>query len=133
MPLMGFTAQTGAPTLAVFVNLTPIFSVVMVGLIGVHWADRLADAAVGKRSLVVIVGERIRYAQYGFAILAYALALALAEYTMPFQVSLAILTTLPVGIWAVATFGKNSSPTPSVFAMMGTIATASVGWVIAGS
>ena len=133
MPLMGFTTQTGEPSLAAFVNLTPIFSIVMVGLIGVHWADRLADAAVGKRSLVVIVGERIRYVHYGFAALAYVLALVLAAYTMPFQVSVAILSTFPVGIWAVATFGKNSSPTQSVFAMMGTIAAASIGWVIAGS
>lgn len=133
MPLMGFTVQTGTPTLAALVNLTPIFSIVMVGLIGVHWADRLADAAVGKHSLVVLVGERIRYVHYGFAILAYVLALVLAEDTMPFQVSMAILATLPVGIWAVATFGKDSSPTPSVFAMMGTIAAASVAWVIAGS
>lgn len=133
MPLMGFTAQTGEPTLMAFVNLTPIFSIVMVGLIGVHWADRLADAAVGKRSLVVIVGERIRHAHYGFAILAYMLALVLAEYTMPFQVSIAILATLPLAAWAVVTFGKNSSPTPSVFAMMGTIAAASIGWVIASS
>lgn len=133
MPLMGFTVQTGEPTLAAFVNLTPIFSIVMVGLIGVHWADRLADAAVGKRSLVVIVGERIRYAHYGFAILAYGLALVLAESTMPSPVSLAILATLPIAVWAVVTFGKDSSPTPSVFAMMGTIAAASIGWVIAGS
>jgi 1,4-dihydroxy-2-naphthoate polyprenyltransferase len=132
MPLMGFTVQTGEPTLDAFVNLTPIFSIVMVGLIGVHWADRLADAAVGKRSLVVIVGERIRFAHYGFAALAYVLALVLAEYTMPLQVSLAILATFPVGMWAVATFGKDSSPTPSVFAMMGTIAAASIGWVFVG-
>lgn len=132
MPLMGFTAQTGAPTLTAFVNLLPIFSVVMVGLIGVHWADRLADAAVGKRSLVVIVGERIRYVHHACAVLAYVLALVLAQFTMPSQVSIAILATLPVGIWAVATFGKDSSPTPSVFAMMGTLAAASIGWVIVG-
>lgn len=87
---------------------------------------------MGKRSLVVIVGERIRYVHHACAVLAYGLALVLAQFTMPSQVSIAILATLPVGIWAVATFGKDSSLTPSVFAMMGTIAAASIGWVIVG-
>jgi 1,4-dihydroxy-2-naphthoate polyprenyltransferase len=130
MPLMGYTTQTGAPSLTAFINLLPIFAIVMVGLFGVHWADRVADAAVGKRSLVVIVGDRIRYWYYGFAVLAYSLAVVLAGFTMPLPVTVAILLTLPIGIWAVVTFGKQDSPLPSGLAMMGAIAAAAVGWII---
>jgi len=134
MPLMGYTVQTGAPTLTAWLNLTPIFSIVMVGLLGVHWADREADAIVGKRSLVVIMGERSRNLHSASAVLTYVLTIALAATsTLPLPVAIAILSTLPVSAWAVVTFTRTTSPFLSGFAIMTTIGMAAVGWIVAAS
>lgn len=131
MPLMGYTVQTGRPSLTAVVALVPIFCIVMVGLLGVHWADRRADKAVGKRSLVVLLGERTRQLHWSFAALAYVSALVLTGWILPRQVSVAILLTLPVSGWAVLTFTRQDSPAPSSLAMASVIAAASVGWVMA--
>ena len=132
MPLMGYTVQTGTPTLTAVLNLTPIFPVVMVGLLGVHWADREADAIVGKRSLVVIMGHHSRILHIVMAVMTYALAVALAAVSiLPVPVAIAILSTLPISVWAVVTFTRSTSPLPSGLAMMMTIGMAAIGWVIA--
>lgn len=132
MPLMGYVVQTGTPTLTALLDLTPIFPIVMVGLLGVHWADREADAIVGKRSLVVILGAHSRTLHLVMALMTYVLAIALAAVSiLPVPVAIAILSTLPISVWAVVTFTRSRSPLPSGLAMMMTIGIAAIGWIIA--
>ncbi len=131
MPLMGYTVQTGAPSVSAVLALVPIFCIVMVGLLGVHWADRPADAAVGKRSLPVIAGERTRYLHYAFTALAYLTTIGLTGSVLPHQVTAAFLLTLPVSAWAVFTFGRQHSPLPSSLAMMVTLCATTAGWILA--
>ena len=131
MPLMGYTVQTGRPTVEAVLALLPIFTMVLVNLLGVHWADREADAAVGKRSLVVIAGERARPLHHALIATSYLLVIALAGWVLPLPVVVALLSTAPVGLWAAWTFGRQSSPVPSAAAMVAAIIAAAVGWIVA--
>lgn len=131
MPLMGYTAQTGRPTWAAVLALLPIFLLVLANLLGVHWADREADKAVGKRSLVVMAGRYVRPLHHVLTAAAYLLALALTGAVLPLPVTLALWATLPVSLWATATFARSSGTVPSALAMSLTIAAAACGWVAA--
>lgn len=139
MPLMGYTVQTGAPSLAVVAACLPVFTAVMVNLMAVHWADREADAAVGRRSLVVILdapgtrilGEGSRPVYAALLVATYALPVALAGWVLPLEVVAAMLATLPVGLWGWRRFGRRHSPVPSSMVMVAVIVAAGVGWVVA--
>jgi 1,4-dihydroxy-2-naphthoate octaprenyltransferase len=104
---------------------------VLVNLLAVHWADREADAAVGKRSLVVLLGERTRLLHHALIAGSYLLVLALAGWVLPLPVVVALLATAPVSLWAARTFGRQSSPLPSAAAMVAAIIAAAVGWIVA--
>lgn len=131
MPLMGYTTQVGQPTPLALVALLPIFLMVLVNLLGIHWPDRQADAAVGRRSLVVIAGERVRRVYHVLVAFAYLLVLGLTGRILPLPVTAALLLTLPVSLWAALTFGRQPSPVPSALAMALAIAAASAGWIVA--
>jgi 1,4-dihydroxy-2-naphthoate octaprenyltransferase len=131
MPLMGYTVQVGRPTLHALLALLPIFGLVLANLLGVHWSDREADAAVGKRSLVVIAGDRVRALHHGLVASSYLLALALTGWVLPVPVTVALLLTLPIGLWATVTFARQHSPTPSALAMAAAIAASGAGWILA--
>lgn len=133
MPLMGYTVQTGAPAWSAVLALAPVVASVMICLLGVHWADRRADAAVGKRSLVVLAGARTRPLHHALTALTYGLALALAGSALPLPVWAAMLLTLPVGLWATLTFGRDDAPLPSVATMVALLLATTAGWIVAGS
>lgn len=131
MPLMGYTVQTGRPTWAAALALLPVFLVVLVNLLGVHWADREADAAVGKRSLVVIVGRYVRPLHHLLTAGTYLLALVLTGPVLPVAVTLALGATLPVSLWTTVTFARKPSTLPSVLAMSLALVATAAGWLIA--
>ena len=131
MPLMGYSAQAGAPSLRAVWSLLPIFWIVMFSLLAVHWADRAADQAVGKRSLAVLAGQRARPLHIVLLSLCYLTALALTGPVLPSQVSIAVATKLPLAAWATVTFGRDDSPVPSSLTMAAVIVAAAVGWVAA--
>jgi 1,4-dihydroxy-2-naphthoate octaprenyltransferase len=133
MPLMGYTAQTGRPTGAAVLALLPMFLIVLANLLGVHWADREADAAVGKRSLVVVAGRYVRPLHHLLMAAAYVLALVLTGPVLPLVVTLALLATLPVSLWVTISFACSRSTLPSALAMSLVLVATAVGWVIAAS
>ena len=59
MPLIAYIPQIGVAGLNMFLILTPVFLAVLVNLLGVHWADREADAKVKKNTLVVHLSSRV--------------------------------------------------------------------------
>ncbi len=133
MPLMGYAVQTGDIAPAAVAALLPMVAIVLANLLAVHWADREADAAVGKQSLVVVAGGRARWLHHGLLAGAYLLVLALTGWLLPLAVTAAMALSLPLTLWAVASFGRQRSPVPGALAMGGALLAAAVGWVIHGA
>jgi 1,4-dihydroxy-2-naphthoate octaprenyltransferase len=131
MPLMGCTAQTGAPSWRALAVLSPIFCIVLANLLAVHWADREADAAVGRRTVVVVAGQRARPLYYSLVVLAYGLTLALTRTVVSASVAAATLATLPLAVWAVAAFGRRHSALSGAFLMAAFIVAQTIGWALA--
>jgi 1,4-dihydroxy-2-naphthoate polyprenyltransferase len=131
MPLMGYSVQTGQPDTRACLALLPFFFIVMAGLLGAHWPDRAADAAVGRRSLTGMLGRRVSVAHKIFIALAYGLSLMLAGWVLPNPVTITIFLTLPASLWAALAFTRQESPVPSSLAMAIFIAAGAVGWTLA--
>ncbi len=131
IPLLGFTTQQGVPTLEATAALAPVFCITMVNLLGVHWADRHADAAVGKRTLVVLLGARALWVHRALVVLTYALAWLLAGSALPPRVAVAITLSLPISLWATARFTRHEQDGASSAAMVALILAACVGWHLA--
>ncbi|MFC1463476.1 MAG: prenyltransferase [Candidatus Brachytrichaceae bacterium NZ_4S206] len=128
IPLLGFTTQRGAPTLDAILSLTPVFVITLVNLLGVHWADRHADAAVGKRTLAVILGRRTLHLHRALVALTYGLTGLLADTMLPPSVVIAIMLTLPISLWATITFAQRERDGTSSIAMAALMIAACAGW-----
>ena len=131
-PMMACASQTGEVHAALGLTLLPVFAIAMVGLLGAHWPDREADAAVGRRNLTIRLGKRVRWLHAGLVAMAYALPLAMAGTLMPWPAVVAILLTLPLSVWASWSFVRGKAAALSSYAMMFFIAAATVGWGVAG-
>lgn len=119
MPLMGYAAIAGPPPLVVHLALLPVVAAVLANLMDVHWADRHADAAVGKRTLAVILGPHAGALQRLWLTLTYGLPLVLAAAgALPWPVAWASLLTLPVGLYAAWRFGRDRLPIGGPAAMV---------------
>ena len=127
MPLIAYIPQIGGAGLNIFLILTPIFLAVLVNLLGVHCADREADATVGKNTLVVRLSSRVRMVHFTLTGLIYIFTIALFPI-IPWQVVMAILLTIPLAIWAYLSFER--SPTSSSFLMSAVMIFAAVGWIL---
>jgi 1,4-dihydroxy-2-naphthoate octaprenyltransferase len=130
IPLLGFTTQTGAPTIQAALALLPICAITMVNLLGAHWADRLADAAVGKRTLTVILGMRAVLLHRSLTAATYGLTWLLGFTVLPLPVVVAVTLTLPFSLWATRTFLRAERSGASSAAMVLVIAAALAGWLL---
>lgn len=119
LPLMGYAAVADAPPPAVVIALLPTVASVLANLVDVHWADRAADAAVGKATLAVLLGARLRWLQWFWLSLAYGLPPLLAwAGPVPWPVAWAVLATLPLGLWAAWRFDRGGLPLAGPAAMV---------------
>lgn len=108
MLLMGYVPFAGMDILAVAIG-PPVFLVILVNLLGVHHADRGADAMVGKRTMAVALGDRTPMVFALLVAAAYLCAVPLALF-VPAEVTMALALTIPVGAWAVVGFIRNEGP-----------------------
>ncbi len=132
MPLIAYAAEVGSVSQVAILRCVPLFLVVFANLLGVHWADREADGAVGKRTLVVALGERTRLLFAAALLAAYALALLLlAGRIYPLAVTLAAIVTLPLGAYAARRFWKHPGPFLGSLIMMIWFVALAIGWVYA--
>ncbi|HUV25588.1 MAG TPA: prenyltransferase [Methanomassiliicoccales archaeon] len=130
MPLIAYACQTGYLTLESIIIMVPVFLAVLANLRGVHWPDRRADEAGGKRSLVVTLGDKVITAHWIIIIMTYVSVLAISPM-LPQEVVLASMLTIPVGILAGLSLGKIKSPIFSSGMMAVLMIAMSVGWVLA--
>lgn len=112
MPLMAYATAAGTPPPQVYLQLAPMVAAALTCILGVHWADRKADALVGKRTLAVILGQRLRWLWWACIVLAYLLPLLLTPHTIPPAVVMTSLLTLPLGIYVGfrATHADSAAP-----------------------
>ncbi len=118
MPLMAYASAHGLPPLTVYLRLLPIVAAAMTCIIGVHWPDRVADSLVGKRTLAVQWGRRVRWVWWAWIALAYLLPWLL-PMVIPAVVAWATLLTLPLGLYVAARATRTESPWPGGLLMSG--------------
>jgi 1,4-dihydroxy-2-naphthoate octaprenyltransferase len=131
MTLMGYVPQTGDITPEALLACVPIFLVVLVNLLGTHWSDRAADAAAGKRTLVVRLGDRTKPAFLLTTVLTYGSIILLAGSVFPVAVEVLALLTIPFAVWAVAAFWKTGHPRWGSILMGLLMIMMAAGWVLA--
>lgn len=119
LPLYGISV-VGTPTLAAALALLPFALVTCCNLLATHWPDRRADAAVGKRTLVVRWSPAgVRRAYGALAVAAGLLVAVLAlRGILPTAVALAHLAAAPFLLWGRLTLTRQRSPLPAVLAMV---------------
>jgi 1,4-dihydroxy-2-naphthoate octaprenyltransferase len=131
-PLMGYATQTGGIEPVLALSLLPVFAIAMAGLLGAHWSDQEADAAVGRRNLTIQLGRRVRWLHTGMVVIAHVLPLALVGTILPWPVVAGVSLSLPLSVWATWQFSRSKAIASSSYAMMFYIAGATAGWVAAG-
>lgn len=129
MPLAAYAAQTGRTPAWLAAAMAPATLSVLANLLGVHWPDREADAAVGRVSLAVLAGEGARTVHRVTTACIYVLVVGLAGRVLPWEVAWATLATLPVGLWATLTFTRRRSALPDNALMALTLLGQAAGWV----
>jgi 1,4-dihydroxy-2-naphthoate octaprenyltransferase len=136
LPVYG-GAVAGGPLRAVGLAAVPFFLLVLLNLFAVHWPDREADAAVGKRTLAVRWSPRRLRVTYtlvavaaGLAVLALSPALSAvlsatplpapsAPAPLPGTVAAASFLVAPLVVWGAVGYTKRHVPWPTVTAMVG--------------
>ena len=128
LPLYG-AAVLGGATPEVALAVVPFCLLVFPNLLATQWADRRADAAVGKTTLAVRWSRRRLRALHAGCSLAYPLSvLALWEWVLPTPVVLASLAVVPLIGWATLRFTQQRSPAPSVIAMVACAVLQGIAW-----
>ena len=129
LPLYGI-AVVATPRPVATLAVVPFALVVGCNLLATHWPDRNADAAVGKRTLVVRWSPAsIRRAYVGLAITALLVAFVLWRGGIfPDAVALAHLAPVPLLLWGGIVLTRQRSPLPSVAAMVALATSATISW-----
>lgn len=130
MPLMGYTVQVGAPSFNAVFFLLPVFLIVTADLLGVHWPDRAADEAVGKRTLALILGSNTPCVYGSIIIFAYLLLFLQAGRLLPLPLIFAVSFAIPFNLWAGIQFSRSASPAPASISMGAFLLAATAGWII---
>lgn len=119
LPLFGYAAQTGDITAQTALIFTPFTIFVFTNLLAVTWADRHADAQVGKRTLAVLLRPaRLRILYLTALIASAVLFIGLINVAIPLQSAWTLLISLPLMIWGALAYTRIDSPHPSVFLMV---------------
>ncbi len=104
VPVAGFYLQS--PTLVgmapLLLGLVPLACLQVAMLLAIEFPDAAADAAVGKRTLVVRLGPRLGAVLYVLLIVAAYLALpVLLVRGLPGVVAVAVAVGAPLGVWRI--------------------------------
>jgi 1,4-dihydroxy-2-naphthoate octaprenyltransferase len=134
LPLYGFAVHTQTLDWRVFVGCLPFALLIFVLILSTNWADRDADAQVGKKTLATRLAPRtLRWLYLAAVLLGIGLQLLLIGAILPPIVVLSSLLALPVLLWAASRFTRIHSPLPTVLAMLVLMPLQLGAWVVAGS
>lgn len=132
--LYGFAIVSREVTLEVALITVPFTMLNFTNLLATTWADREADAQVGKNTLATFVPvPRLRALYTAVVIGAYALLLILALTVLPVEVALGSLLAIPLLIWGWFTYTRIHNPYPTSNAMVLLLLGQMVAWYIVGS
>jgi 1,4-dihydroxy-2-naphthoate octaprenyltransferase len=106
MVLAGYLPQAGHFDLDSLLFCLPMFLVVLINLIPVHWSDREADRAVGKMTLVVRLGDRSTKLYLLLVGSLYAGTVLLWPNVIPIEAMVLMMLTLPFALWSYLRFKR---------------------------
>lgn len=99
-PLVGYSIQAETIDSMLFLAVLPLALLQFNMVLGVHFPDMEGDAAVGKRTLVVVLGRKRTAQLYqGVLVAAYFLIPILILAGLPLEVGLAMILPIPLAIW----------------------------------
>ena len=130
LPLYGVSIAGGDVDPFAVAAFGPLMLVVVANLLATTWPDRVADAAVGKRTLATRwPANRLRRAYAAVAGAASMLLVISIVGPLPVWVALAGLTALPFLVWGHHAYTRRESPLPTVVAMSWLIGAQLVAWL----
>ena len=131
LPLYGYAVVAGQVTTEPVLATIPFALVVFVNLLETTWPDREADAAVGKRTLVVHWPVRAVRAAYALGSVAAAgSVVVLAGAVLPRLVAAAALAPMVGLVWGITRFTRRETPLPAVLTMVAVAATTTAAWAV---
>ncbi|MBZ0277756.1 MAG: prenyltransferase [Anaerolineae bacterium] len=117
--IYGFSILSGQVTLQITLICIPFTLFTFNNLLATTWADRAADAQVGKYTLATRYSiPQLRRLYRVVALSAFALLLIFAGSVMPAPVAYAGFLALPVVIWGGRTYTRIHAPYPTSNAMV---------------
>lgn len=129
LPLYGFSTQSGAISGLAMVSFLPFTLLVFTNLLATTWADRQADAMVGKRTLATFVqSDKLRVVYAAALVGSLLVFVAVIEVAIPALIGLMALPILPLMLWGTFTYTRSESPQPSVLLMVAFLLAQLVGW-----
>lgn len=131
MPLIAFACIVGYIASWAVLACFPVFLAVLANLIGVHWLDRKADEVVGKRSLVVRLGEGSITLHRVVMLLTYIIIVAMMGWELPWEVVVMALITIPLALMASIFFERMSSLGVSSVTMGALMIAMGIGFIMA--
>lgn len=129
LPLYGYAVLHGRLEGWAILATLPFMALVFVNLLATTWADRRADAQVGKGTLATHWPvQRLRRLYLIVASSGFLLLALLAVDVVPAPVALAGLLAAPLAAWGAATYTRQHNPFPSVAAMVALLLAQVIGW-----
>ncbi len=129
LPLYGYVVQTGRIDWPVIAGWLPFGALVFTNLLATTWADREADASVGKRTLATRwPRRRLRMLYAVVALGAFILLPFLVPWSLPAKVAGSGFLILPLAFVGAWKYTRIHSPLPSVAAMGGYLLVQLLAW-----
>ncbi|MFP8889095.1 UbiA family prenyltransferase [Natrialbaceae archaeon A-CW2] len=126
--------MTGELSAYPVIACVPFALVVFINLLATQWPDRLADSAVGKRTLAVRLSPSSLRRLYAVSCLAAVGIFIVLWYPLeliPTVVVVVSLPAAPVLVWGWGVFTEQESPSPTVTAMVLFLFGHIFGWLVA--
>lgn len=132
LPIYGYVIHVGTLSWKHPLIFLPFMLLVFGNLLATTWADRHADAAVGKWTLATLMpAGQLRLLYLSMLMLALGAQGVLVLCGLPPIIAFSPLPALALMVWGMLTYTRLDSPHPSVIAMMGFLLTQMVGWWLA--
>lgn len=129
VPVYAYAVQTGTVSREIILASLPFSMLVFNNLLASQWPDRLADAAVGKRTLVTRwSAQRLSWIYFAVASIAYLSLLLYQGSIFPSPVVWSSFLVLPMVIWGGLDFIHGRSPFSSVAAMVFLLIVQTAAW-----